>query len=168
MTTLSFLRLSKLSFSRKAQISIEYIIILVIGFVLLLGGLYMFMSQAQTVSFAAESQKGLASGQFLVDTVNEIALLSKFTKTTITVSLPDSIVSIRALNYSTANLSTDLVLTMSSLSGTSNLLFVSTYPFVLGNCTHSFTNTSSVVLTGGQTQFLIESCGAYVAVWPRN
>jgi hypothetical protein len=145
----------------RAQVSVEYILILVIGFVLLSASLYFIFIQSQTISYAAETKKGIAFGSLLVSRIDEVALLSMFSKTTLSVTLPSDAVELRVLNYTTANLSYDLVLSSGETSSRTQFLFVSKYPFVLGNCSQS---VLSQQVSGGQKQVVVESCGSYVAV----
>jgi hypothetical protein len=145
---------------RRGQVSVEFIVILVIGFVLLSGALYFVFMQSQTFVLATEANKAIASGNLLSSKIDEVAVLSQFSKTIVTVTLPDSLVDLRVLNYSSTNLSNDLVLSLGETDSI-EFLFVTQYPFVYGNCIASSLNG---VIGSGQRQFVIESCGGHVAL----
>ncbi len=151
---------------RRAQASLEFIIVLTLGLTLLAGGLLYYNSQASQITFASQSQSMISAGTIMTSTIDDMALLGRGSKTSILLNLPTGIRDISQLHYNPQNLSTNFVFTLSSIGGESSFLFSTQYPFRMGNCS-SYTPFSEDVIQGGSVRFDVESCGSFVAISER-
>lgn len=153
---------------KKAQAMVEYLMVIAIALLILVPTVIFFSSQTRTVTAEATFAKLDSFGFSLVELIDSMYILGEDSRTTLDINMPQGLQNITVINstsgaYASGN---DVVLEVNLAGIDSQLLYVSTYPFFIGNCSDGVKPfPDSFLETDGRKQFTISSCGGSVAVW---
>jgi len=153
---------------KSGQAMVEYLMMIGVALLILIPTIVFFSSQTNDLTTSATFTKLDSIGSSLVESIDSIYILGEDSKTSLSVNVPAGLQNITFLNYTSGSqlLSNDLIFHARSGTVNSQLLFVTTYPFFIGNCTgNSIPFPDSFVQNPGRKDFTITSCGDSVAIW---
>jgi len=125
----------------KAQVAVEYLLVLALGLFLLMGGLYVFFSySASTNSRVAYAQIGNI-GNSLILSAESVASMSTNSWTTVQAQVPDNVKNITIYNTNMPGVVNELIFTTETQTSDAEVVIYTTLPivgnfFVDENTTH--------------------------------